>query len=550
MKKRTFIISVILGVVLSLNATTRSDKNAISKNLTIFNAIYKALQTSYVDTIDADKTMKAAIDAMLRGIDPYTEYYPEEDQEDFLSVSTGEYGGIGSYIQQRRGERVMVSEPREGSPAARAGLLPGDIFIALDDDTVTTWTSSQVSERLKGQAGTKVRVTVQRPYVEDSILTFDIMREKIEINPLTYYGLLNDGKTGYINLNTFNDKSYEKVRDALLDLKSKGIKSLILDLRSNGGGILEGAVQILSLFVPKGTEVLRTRGRGLLNEKVYKTPNKPIDTELPLTVLIDGNTASSSEIVTGAIQDLDRGVIVGNRSFGKGLVQSSRQLPYDGLLKVTVARYYTPSGRCVQALNYTQRNSDGSAGRTPDSLTTVFYTSTGREVRDGGGITPDISVTLPEGNRLVYNIVSEGWDFDYATRFRAMNESIPAPQDWVLTDSIYEDFKAFIDPEKLHYDRVCEIITDELEKAAKSEGYDTPEVQEQIASLKKLLKHDLNHDLDQQREMISNYLTAEILQRYYYDRGVIIESLNHDPDVDAAIEVLNDSKRYKEILGR
>lgn len=547
MRRSFILLSVLLTAFLS-NAETRSSKEDISKNLNIFNSIYKALQTSYVDSIDADKTMRNAIDAMLSEIDPYTEYYPEEEQEDFFSVSTGEYGGIGSFISQRPGQPTVVSEPRVGSPAAKAGLRPGDKFLVIDGDTVTSLTSSQISQRLKGQAGTDVNITVVRPYVEDSILNFTITREKIEINPVPYYGLLQDGKTGYINLNTFNEKSAEAVKDAFLDMKSKGMEALVLDLRGNGGGILEGAVQILSHFLPKGTEVLRTRGRGLLNEKVYKTTGKPLDTEIPLAVLIDGNSASSSEIVTGAIQDLDRGIVVGQRSYGKGLVQSSRQLPYNGLLKVTIARYYTPSGRCVQALDYSHRNPDGSVARTPDSLTTVFYTRNGRQVRDGGGITPDIKVELPAGNRLVYNIVADGLNFDYANRFRATNDTIESPYVWEVTDSIYEDFKGFIDPEKLQYDRLCEIIIDELAKASKSEGYDTPEVSEQIEVLRGLLKHDLNHDLDTHRDLISRYLASEIMQRYYYEPGVIIEGLRHDPTLNRAVEVLYSPTEYNTTL--
>lgn len=548
---RKFFFPLLLTMgILGLTAETRSPKTDIARNLNTFNAIYKTLQTSYVDTINAKETMRNAIDAMLANIDPYTEYYPEDEQEDFLTVSSGEYGGIGSYIQQRPGKGVIVSQPRQGSPAANAGLLPGDRFFAIDGDTVTGWTSANISDRLKGQPGTPVKVTVIRPFTADSVLTFDIIREKIEINPLPYSGMLADGTTGYINLTTFNEKSAGAVRDAFNDLKAQGMKSLIIDLRGNGGGILEGAVEILGYFLPKGTEVLKTRGRGLLNEKTYKTGGKPLDTEIPIAVLVDGHTASASEIVSGAIQDLDRGIVVGNRSFGKGLVQSTRQLPYNGLLKVTVAKYYTPSGRCVQALDYSHRNADGSVARTPDSLTNVFYTRNGREVRDGGGITPDIKVELPSANRLVYNIVADGWDFDFATKYHAENPVIPSPQEWVLTDSIYEEFKAFIDPEKFQYDKLCEIIMEELEKASKSEGYDTPEVQEQMASLKTLLKHDLNHDLDTHRENISRYLAAEIMQRYYFDSGAIAENLRYDPVVAKAAETLNNTDEYRKILSR
>lgn len=529
-------------------ADTRSGKSEISRNLDIFAAIYKALQTNYVDSIDADKSMKTAIDAMLMDIDPYTEYFPEEDQEEFTSVASGEYGGIGSYIVQRPGKPVMISQPREGSPAALAGLKPGDRFVMIDNDTVTTWTSSKVSEKLKGQAGTVVRVVVNRPYAEDSILTFDITRRKIQIETVPYYGIVK-GDVGYIQLSTFNEKSAEAVKDALKDLlENKGAKSIVLDLRNNGGGLLESAVQITGLFVPNGTEVLKTRGKGLLNEKTYKTTSAPVAPDVPLAVLVNGNSASAAEIVTGAVQDLDRGVVVGTRSFGKGLVQGSRPLPYNGILKVTTAKYYIPSGRCIQAIDYSHRNPDGSVARMPDSLTTVFHTASGREVRDGGGITPDSIVTLPDVNRLVYNVVNGGWDFDFATKYASEHPEIASPEEFEITDSIYEEFKAFIDPGKFEYDKYCEMIISELEKAAEREGYMNDSVRSGIDALKPLLKHNLNHDLDTHRDQIAPYIASEIMQRYYFDRGQIIESLRHDNDLDAAAAILNDPKLYKQML--
>lgn len=528
-------------------AATRSSKGDISRNLDIFTSIYKALQTSYVDSIDADKSMNTAIAAMLDEIDPYTEYISEADQDEFLTISTGEYGGIGSYIGERDG-KVYVSEPREGTPSQKSGLKPGDVFIKIDGDSVKGMHSADVSKRLKGQAGTKVSVQVKRPYVADSILDIDIIREKIELDPVPYYGVVK-GDIGYIQLTTFNEKTFEKTRDALLDLKSRPeVKSIVLDLRGNGGGLLESAVQVVGLFVPKGTEVVRTRGKGLLNEKIYKTTQKPVDTEIPLAVLVNGGSASAAEIVTGALQDLDRAVIVGERSFGKGLVQSTRQLPYNGLLKVTIAKYYIPSGRLIQAIDYTHRNPDGTVARIPDSLTTVWHTANGREVRDGGGITPDVKVEYPEGNRLVYNIVRDNWSFDFANRYAATHPSVPAPEDFVITDTIFNEFKSFIDPDNFKYDRTCELILDQLEKASKTEGYLNPQVQAQLDSLKVTLKHDLNHDLDQNRQTISEYLASEILQRYYYERGATIEALKHDADLDSAASVLGDQARYRSLL--
>ena len=547
MRKLPYFLLGTAAACVVASAATRSDKNDIARGLDIFSSVYKSLQTNYVDTVDAEKSINTAILAMLDEIDPYTEYIPEKEQADFRTISSGEYGGIGSYITERSG-RVIVSEPREGAPAMRAGLRPGDVFYIIDGDTVTGKHSDEVSKMLKGQPGTTVNVTVKRPYAEDSILSFAIEREKIEIDPVPYYGVVK-GDIGYIELTTFNDKAFEETRDALLDLKNNpAVKSIVLDLRDNGGGLLEQAVQITGLFVPKGTEVLRTRGRGLLNERIYKTTAKPVDTEIPLVVLVNGSSASAAEIVTGAMQDLDRAVIVGNRSFGKGLVQSTRQVPYNGLLKLTIAKYYIPSGRCIQAIDYSHRNPDGSVARIPDSLTTVWHTANGREVRDGGGITPDVKVEYPEGNRLVYNIITDGWAFDYATRFAARHDTIAPPEKFVITDTIYSDFKAFIDPTKFKYDRACELVIDQLEKSAKTEGYLDEKVQAQIDTLRSMLQHDLDHDLDLNRNFISEYLTSDIVSRYYNSRGATVASLRHDRDLDSAAIVLHTPGRLRDLL--
>ena len=548
---RKLLIAIAAGAaVAGVTATgaTRSPKGEISRNLDIFASVYKALQTSYVDTVDAEKSINTAIAAMLDEIDPYTEYFPEKEQDELLTISTGEYGGIGSYIQQRD-SFTIISEPREGSPAQRAGLLPGDKILMIDGDTVKGVGSDKVSKRLKGQAGTEVKVTVIRPYAgEDSVRTIAVTREKIEVDPVPYYGVQR-GDIGYIQLVTFNEKTYDKTREALLALKGDPrVKSIVLDLRANGGGLLESAVKVASLFVPKGTEVVRTRGRGLLNEKIYKTTTKPVDTEIPLAVLVNGASASAAEIVSGSLQDLDRAVIVGERSFGKGLVQSTSQVPYNGLLKVTIAKYYIPSGRLIQAIDYSHRNPDGSVARIPDSLTTVWHTRAGREVRDGGGITPDVKVEYPEGNRLVYNIVRDNWSFDFATRYASRHDTVARPEDFVVTDTLFNEFKAFIDPAKFEYDRLCEVVMEQLEKAVKSEGYMNERVQAQLDTLKASLRHDLDHDLDLNREWISRYLAGDILQRYYFSRGATIEALKHDQDLDSAAAVLQAPARYRELL--
>ncbi len=547
MKKLGLFALACLAGAFIIGGATRSNKAEVSRNLDIFNSLYKVLQTTYVDTIDAEKSIGTAIDAMLSELDPYTEYIPEKDQETFMTISTGEYGGIGSFIMERNGN-VYVSEPQEGSPAIKAGLRPGDLFVKIDGDTVLGWKSDKVSSKLKGQAGTKVKVTVKRPYVADSIIDIEITRAKIKVHPVPYYGVTRDN-IGYIFLSTFNEKSADEVRNALVELKKDPrVKSIILDLRNNGGGILEGAVKVAGLFVPKGTEIVRTRGKGLLNEKIYKTTSNPVDTEMPLAILINAGSASSAEIVAGALQDIDRAVIVGNTSFGKGLVQSSRPLPYNGLLKVTVAKYYIPSGRLIQAIDYSNRKPDGSVARIPDSLTREFKTLHGRTVRDGGGITPDIKVEYPDATRITYNIVRDNWAFDFATRYAATHDSIPAPDKFIVTDEIYDDFKRFIDPEKFSYDKVCETMLADLEKTATTEGYMNDSARAQFEILRGLLKHDLDKDLNTNRKEISDFIASEIVGRYYNQRGQIIESLRGDIAVDSAAKALNDRTRYRKIL--
>ncbi len=534
---------------LSVQAETRSSKREVSQQLDIFTSLFKQLQTGYVDSIDARKSMNTAIRAMLNDIDPYTNYMPKEEQEDFMTLATGTYAGIGSLIMQRDGH-VYVSEPYKGTPSDVAGLRAGDMFMMIDNDTVTNWTSDKVSAKLKGQAGTNVRVTVKRPYVNDSILTFDITRRKIDIEAVPYYGVTHDN-VGYIALTTFNEHSADAVKDALVALKADPrVKSIVLDLRGNGGGLMESAVKIVGLFVPKGTEVLRTRGRGQLNEQIYKTTKAPIDTEIPLAVLVDGESASASEIVTGALQDLDRAVIVGERSYGKGLVQSTRQLPYDGLLKLTIAKYYIPSGRLIQAIDYSHRNPDGSVARVPDSLTNVFYTKAGRPVRDGGGITPDIKVERPDIGRLTYTVVTDNSIFDFATKYRARNPEVASPSEFVVDDSLYAQFKSSIDPDRVQYDKLTEYIVKQLEEVTRQEGYMNDSVQAQIDVLKTMLKHDINHDLDLQRTDISRYLATELMRRYYYNGGVYEFLVRDDPDMNAAAAILNDPARYREILSK
>lgn len=529
-------------------AQSRGNKMETVRGIAAFGSIVKEIQSLYVDTIDTKKIIRTGIDAMLAEIDPYTEYYPAEEIENLTSIASGEYGGIGAVIA-KRAEGIYVSNPIWDAPARNAGLRHGDFILSVDSLTVDASTPvDKVSKALRGDPGTHVVVKVRRPYVEDSIRTVDILRRTITVNPMPYYGVDSTG-VGYIRLTTFNEHSAPDVKKALIELKQNpSLKGLVLDLRGNGGGLLESAVSIVGLFVPKGTEVLRTRGFDPKSEKIYKTPAPPVDTQLPLAILTDGGTASSSEIVAGALQDLDRAVIVGERSFGKGLVQTSRPLPNDEMLKVTVARYYIPSGRLIQAIDYSHRNPDGTVARIPDSLTTVWHTAHGREVRDGGGITPDVAVTDSTSNRLLYNVYADLWAYDYANRFAARTTSAPDPLQWQVTDSIFNDFKDFIDPDRFKYDRLCETGIKYLRDAAKTEGYMNDSVAAQFDVLEGLLRHDLNHDLNFNRNALSDMLDSEISQRFFPESDQVRRSLHDDIDYETARDILLDPERYKSIL--
>lgn len=554
MKKILIIIATCLavGAMVAKNSPTRSNKNDIARNLQIFNAIYRELQTQYVDTIDADATMQTAIRAMLSTIDPYTEYFPADNQEEIMSISTGQYAGIGSVIM-RRGDSVMIHRPQWDTPSRRAGIRHGDVIVAVDDWTVPAKADvSEVSKRLRGQSGTHVLVKVRRPYGPDSLLSFDIVRGAIKVDPLPWYGMLDDS-IGYIRLTTFNEQSSDAVKDAVIALKAhSALKGIILDLRDNGGGLLESAVQIVGNFVDKGTEIVSTRYSDSTKVKTYRTPKKPLDTKMPIAVLINDGTASAAEIVSGSLQDLDRAVVIGRRSFGKGLVQHTRPMPYDGIFKVTVARYYIPSGRLIQAIDYSHRDENGNVTRIPDSLTNVFYTKNGREVRDGGGITPDVKVDVRQGNRLLFNIVNDFWSFDFANRFASQvdSASVGDPMTFEIDDSVFESFKKFVDPERFKYDRMSESGIKFLRDAAKSEGLMNDSVTAQLDRLEAMLKHDLGHDLDFNRKDIIEILDEEIADRYFSDAELVRRAVSRgDADVDSARVILSNPQRYKEILG-
>ncbi len=546
MKKRiNWLLTFVVVVFMTCEMNAQNKETEIARSLDTFTSVFKKLHTYYVDTISTQKSIDRAINAMLNDVDPYTEYFPAKEQEEFRTITKGEYAGLGSAIVFRNGA-TYFSEPYENSPAAKAGIMPGDKIVKIDGDSVIGLAVDKVSERLKGQPKTIVKVEIERPHV--GLMQFELVRQKIQIPSVPYFGVQREN-LGYISLTTFSEKSAQEVKEALLELKKNpAVKSIVLDLRGNGGGLLESAVQIVGYFVPKGTEVLTQKGKLKQNTKTYKTTQDPIDDKTPLVILIDGGSASSSEIVTGALQDLDRAVVIGIRSFGKGLVQTTLSLPYDAMMKVTTAKYYIPSGRLIQAIDYSHRNPDGSVARIPDSLTTVYRTANGREVRDGGGITPDIEVKYPKVNRLAYNIVKDFWAFDFATKYAHENKSIPAIEDFVVTDTIYNQFKGFINPEKFQYDKLCEDGVKQLREVAETEGYMNDSTKVVFAQLEKLLKHDLNRDLDIHRKFISSILAQEIVKRYYYQRGGAIQDLKDDPAMDAVVKLFSTEGEYDRLL--
>lgn len=536
------LIILVMGGNISF---ANGSKLEISRNLSIFNNLYKELHTNYVDTIDSKTTIETAINAMLYKLDPYNEYY--DSDKAFKEFMTDEYAGIGS-VHVLRDSCIYINSIVEGFPAHKAGLKVGDQIIAINDTLINKANNNNVSNKIRGQAGSNVKITVKRPYVTDSIISFNITREIIKPNILPYYGVIN-GNIGYIALTSFKDDSYKMVKNALIELKKNpDVKAIVLDLRNNGGGLIDSSIDILSLFLPKNTEILQTRGRGGVIRDKYKTTNKPIDTKIPLAVLINEYSASAAEVVAGSLQDLDRAVIIGKRSFGKGLVQSTVSCGNNTYLKVTTAKYYLPSGRLIQALDYSHRNADGSVARTPDSLTNVFHTANHREVRDGGGITPDITIKDHKYSEFSINASNKHLIEDYATFFAAHHSSIPAPQDFVITDSIYNDFKKFAHSRNFKYDKVSEKQFKALRKSVEDDGYMNDSIKNQFDILENLLKHDLETDLNKNRREISNLLSVAITERYYLNRGALINSFNFDPIIDETEKVLLDPTKYSSIL--
>lgn len=516
----------------------------VAKNLDIFNSIVKELDMFYVDTIDADKTIRTGIESMLYSLDPYTEYFPEDDQTELEQMLKNSYGGIGSIITwNSKLKRSMIAEPYENMPAATVGLKVGDILMEIDGKDLAGKNNIEVSEMLRGQVGTSFKLKVKRPGTEQP-LEFDIVRRSIQMPLIPYYTML-DNHIGYINLSTFSGNPSKEFKKAFLDLKKQGITSLVIDLRNNGGGLLEEAVEIANFFLPRGKTLVTTKGRIKQASNTYKTLREPLDLEIPLAVLVNGGTASSSEILAGSLQDLDRAVIVGNRTFGKGLVQTTRPLPYGGTMKLTTSKYYIPSGRCVQAIDYKRRNEEG--GRIPDSLTNVFHTAAGREVRDGGGVMPDIAVKQEKLPNILYYLVNDNLIFDYATEYCLKHPTIPAPEAFEVTDADYAEFKEKVKKADFKYDQQTEKILKNLKEMAEFEGY-LSDASEEFKALEKKLTHNLERDLDYFSKDIKEMIAVEIIKRYYYQRGSIIQQLKDDDDLKEAAKILAAPEKYKEML--
>lgn len=547
-KNLALFLGLLLGAAPFTEGWAQSDNRfEVSKNLDIFNALVKEAEMFYVDSMDVEKSVRRGIDAMLSGLDPYTEYYPESEMETLKLMTTGEYGGIGSLIRQRNNKGgVVIAEPTEGMPAALAGLKAGDRILAIDTIDVSGATNERVSSLLKGVPNTTFTITIQRPG-EQKPRKIEITRKQIVAPQVVYYGVRQDS-IGYIYLQGFTDKSAQEVKEAFLDLKQNHqIKSLILDLRNNGGGVLEGAVQIVGMFVPKGSEVISTRGKVRQWDRTYRTPVEPLDTVMPMAVLINGGSASASEIVSGSLQDLDRAVLIGQRSFGKGLVQSTRDLPYDGKLKVTISKYYIPSGRCIQQLDYSHRREDGSVGAVPDSLTSVFYTSKGRPVRDGGGVRPEFEIEEPKTPTMLYYLAADTVLFDFVTDWAQKHPKIAPIESFVVTDEDFEALKRYAMEKNFTYDRQSEKALKNLREVAEFEGY-LDEDSTLFAALEAKLTPNLERDFDRFKDQVKKVLASEIVKRYYYQSGNLQESLKDDKVLDKALEVLADPALYARTL--
>ncbi|MBR0361738.1 MAG: S41 family peptidase [Paraprevotella sp.] len=546
MKKIACIIGLLTWVS-SLSAQKGYNHNfEISKNLEIFNDIYKQLDLFYVDTLSADTVIEWGINAMLRKVDPFTEYYSESNMDELKEMTTGKYAGVGSVIRYyKKEERVMLVEPWEDSPATKAGIKAGDIIMSIEGKDVKGMSNAEVSKLLRGEPGTTFEISVKRSG-EEQPLVFKVTRENIVMPPVPYYGMLND-EVGYIFFDRFVEGCSRDVRRAIVELKAQGARSLVLDMRGNPGGPMSEAIDVTNLFVPRGKKIVYTKGKLASVNAEHYSKKEPLDTEIPLVVLVDGSSASSAEIVSGALQDLDRAVIVGTKTYGKGLVQMIREVPYHGSMKVTTSRYYIPSGRCIQAYDYRHLNPDGSAGTVPDSLTKVFKTAAGREVRDGGGINPDCVVTPDSLPSIVYDIAASDVLLEYVGQFVASHPEIDVPGEFTLSDEDYAQFVELVKSSDFTYKRRTEEVMKLLERTARFEGcYEV--AKEEFEALAKKMVGDVSIDLERSKKDIRPLLENDIVTRYYFRKGALEHQLRDDKAVEAALEILADPERYKKIL--
>jgi carboxyl-terminal processing protease len=541
-KKFRWYILLILCVAGLFSFKVGDNYFEIAKNLELYASVFREINTYYVDGIDAGKLNKKAIDEMLKTLDPYTNFISESEAEDFRFQMTGQYGGVGSQIGQKD-DYVVITDPYEGYPAYKVDLRAGDLIINVDGKDIKGKSTSDVSKLLKGQAGSALKLTIRRNGQE---LQKTIVREEIKVKNVPYYGLINP-ETGYIKLSGFTQEAGKEVRDALVALKKEGIKQVILDLRGNPGGLLNEAVNIVNVFVPQGQQVVFTRGKVSEWDKSYETVMGATDPVIPVAVLVSRGSASASEIVSGTIQDLDRGIVIGQRSFGKGLVQSTRPLTYNTQIKITTAKYYTPSGRCIQALDYSHRNEDGSVGSVPDSLKKEFKTKNGRKVYDGGGIDPDIKVALKPYAQITQSLLAKQVIFDFATNYRNTHDSIGSAKKFALSNADFEAFKKWAEDKEIDYSTQTEKSLEDLKKKAEQEKY-FEAIQASYESMKKQLKHDKQADIDKNKEEIVSLIEEEIVKRYHFQKGRIEASFAHDLEIKEALQAFANPEKYKQML--
>ena len=538
MKRNVFLLAALAGLCIGTAAQGQSKNFTLGQWVEMHNAILKELNRSYVDSLEVGRIERAGVDAMLEALDPYTVYVPEEEQENFQMMLSSTYGGIGSVIYKPDvNGNVIINEPYEGSPAALAGLRCGDEILTIDGESTHGLDSQTCSEKMRGKPGTTVVFTVKKlrggeTWKAGDVIEVPVVRQRIVLPSIEYADMLNE-RDGYVMMSKFTDGVGQGIREAYYKLKAKGMQRMILDLRGNGGGLMNEAVNIVSLFVPKGSVVVSAKGRAPGSDVVYKTTSEPVDVNIPLVILVDSASASASEIVSGALQDYDRATIIGTRTYGKGLVQSIRPLPYDGQLKVTTAKYYTPSGRCVQAIDYTHRNEDGSVGHIPDSLTHEFTTTHGRKVRDGGGVTPDFEVKAHRYSRLTYSLVMSGIVEQYALKYVCEHASIPPVDDFRFAD--YDDFVAFCADKSFDYRSSARAYLDEVKKNLDEDGL-TEAASEELAALEKKLEMDKETFLRLKKDEIIPFIEEEIVVRYYFQEAGIRVRTRYDEQLHKALE--------------